>query len=66
MARMTGRGGATAAGKLVTSLLYGLTAADPVTLALTSALMFAVAALAGYIPALRASRTDPMVALRYE
>ncbi|HUI42197.1 MAG TPA: ABC transporter permease [Terriglobia bacterium] len=55
-----------AAGKLVASLLFGLTAADPATLALATALMFAVAALAGYIPAVRAARTDPMAALRNE
>jgi predicted permease len=54
------------ASKLIKSLLFGLTAADPVALSLATALMFVVAALAGYIPALRASRTDPMAALRYE
>jgi predicted permease len=54
------------ASKLIKTLLFGLTAADPLALSLATALMFVVAALAGYIPALRASRTDPMVALRYE
>jgi len=55
-----------AASKLIKSLLFGLTAADPLALTLPTGLMLVVAALAGYIPALRASQTDPMVALRYE
>jgi ABC-type antimicrobial peptide transport system permease subunit len=54
------------AGKLISSLLFGLTAADPVALTLATVLMFVVAAVAGYIPARRAAQTDPMVALRYE
>jgi predicted permease len=54
------------AGKLVSSLLFGLTAADPIALAGATALMFVVAAVAGYIPARRAARTDPIIALRYE
>jgi ABC-type antimicrobial peptide transport system permease subunit len=54
------------AAKLITSLLFGLTPADPVALILAIALMFAVSALASYIPARRAAKVDPMVALRYE
>jgi predicted permease len=54
------------ASRLIKSLLFGLTAADPWALALASLLMIAIAALAGYIPARRASQTDPMTALRYE
>lgn len=48
------------------SLLFGISAADPLTIALTGALLLTVGALAGYIPARRALRVDPMVALRYE
>jgi ABC-type antimicrobial peptide transport system permease subunit len=54
------------AAKLISSQLFGLTAADPVTLVAATALMISVAMLAGYIPARRASRIDPLVALRYE
>jgi predicted permease len=55
-----------AASKLIKSLLFGLTASDPLALGAASLLMIAVAAFAGYVPARRAARTDPMVALRYE
>ncbi|MGC2253141.1 MAG: ABC transporter permease, partial [Candidatus Acidiferrales bacterium] len=55
-----------AVSRVIKSLLFGLTPADPATLVFATVLMFAVAALAGYIPARRASKTDPMVALRYE
>jgi predicted lysophospholipase L1 biosynthesis ABC-type transport system permease subunit len=46
------------------SLLFGVTSGDPVTYVDVSALLIVVAAVAGYIPAWRASRIDPMVALR--
>jgi predicted permease len=48
------------------SQLYGVTASDPLTYALTAAILIAVTVLACYIPARRASRIDPMEALRYE
>jgi ABC-type antimicrobial peptide transport system permease subunit len=46
------------------SLLFGVTSGDPVTFMGMGALLIAVAAVAGYVPARRASRIDPMVALR--
>ena len=51
---------------LITTLLYGLKPNDPVTLGLATAVLFVVAIGAGYLPARRAARLDPMVALRYE
>src|SRR5262245_833567 len=61
-----GLAAAVATTRLVGALLFGLTPTDPLTIALATLLMIVVAALAGYLPARRASRIDPMVALRYE
>jgi predicted permease len=61
-----GLGAAFFASKLATSLLYGLKTTDPLTLAGATLLLLVVATLAGFPPARRASRVDPMVALRDE
>jgi putative ABC transport system permease protein len=50
----------------LSSLLYGVTARDPVTFAAVIAILFAIAAAASTVPALRASRVDPLEALRSE
>jgi predicted permease len=53
-------------GRLVESQLFGLTAKDPLTFAVATGTLLIAASLAGYVPAARATRVDPMVALRYE
>ena len=52
--------------RLIRSQLYGLTPSDPLTYAGAVVLIALVASLAGFLPARRASRVDPLVALRYE
>ena len=57
---------AIAASRLVASMLYGVSATDPVSMTSAAALLGAVGLLSAWIPARRASKVDPMVALRYE
>ncbi len=52
--------------RLMSSMLFGVEATDPVTFGVVAAMLTAVALVASYLPALRASRTDPLEALRFE
>ncbi len=61
-----GLAAALAATRVMASMLYGVTPRDPTTMAVAAGVLLAVAALAAAIPAWRASRTDPITALRYE
>ena len=61
-----GIGAALALGRAAGSLLFGLTGTDPAVMFLSAAVIGAVALGAGYLPALRASKVQPMRALRYE
>jgi putative ABC transport system permease protein len=58
--------GTLAVGRLLASLLFDVKPGDPLSLIIAGAILVAVAALASFIPALRAAQADPMTALRYE
>lgn len=61
-----GLGGALAATRVIATLLFGIAPHDPLTISVAVALMVTVSVFAGYLPARRASRVDPTVALRHE
>jgi putative ABC transport system permease protein len=52
--------------RLISSMIFGITPYDPITFVVVAAVLVAVAFLSSYLPARRATRVDPVVALRYE
>jgi ABC-type antimicrobial peptide transport system permease subunit len=61
-----GVAGYLAASRLIASMLFGVQTTDALTFAVVSVAMMGISALAAYLPARRASRIDPTVALRHE
>ena len=61
-----GMAGALAVARSLSSFLYGVRPSDPVTILAVALILLAVGLLASYVPARRAARMDPMVALRHE
>ncbi len=63
---LMGLPGALAASRLIAHMLFGLSPNDPATLAFVTSALLVVGTLAAYLPARRAMKVDPMVALRWE
>jgi len=63
---VVGLAGALALTRVMSSLLFGVTVRDPITFGLVAALLMLVAFIACFVPARRATKVDPLVALRYE
>jgi putative ABC transport system permease protein len=66
MGALLGGAGAYAVAKLLIAAIPSLPTRDPITLAVTSCVLILVALVACYLPARRATKVDPLVALRYE
>jgi putative ABC transport system permease protein len=63
---LIGAAGALALGRVLSGLIYGVKPTDPITFLAVAILLSVIALLASIIPAYRATKVDPMAALRYE
>jgi putative ABC transport system permease protein len=66
LGEVLGLAGALLLSRVMTGYVYGISSTDPVTFVAASVLLALIAILASYLPAQRASRIDPIKALRYE